>query len=490
MASLTSRNSEVDSRRQSSIDENSDREASEEQEHPINVVKEERAGLLSGVLTDEESLRSTPNEARKIFFLRVCLIILLLSMLVGTILLTLFPRNKIPFIPPSSALLSNGTHKFHNTVIIVSFDGLRSDYLDRNVTPTINEFIQKGVKAEYMIPSFPSMTFPNHYTIVTGLYPESHGIIANQFYDPILKDNFTYTSNESKWWKGEPIWVTTVKQNQKSGVSMWVGSSSVIDGLTPTYLHTFDSNMNLDERVDHIVDWLDMKLEDRPTFLAGYIPIIDSMGHKFGPDSQEVNEALKTADEYVKELLNKIEERNLTDIVNIIFVSDHGMAQIIPSKVTFLDDIFNVTKIRPIELFPLGGIRPYDDSDIEGIYNLLQNASENQPWKCYLKENIPERFHYTNSDRIDPIVCIPPVGWSITTRRDSANQTIPNGAHGYDNREPTMRSIFLANGPYFKDKKGIGKTIDPFIDVEVYNIMCNILGLKPAPNNGTDGGII
>lgn len=169
------------------------------------------------------------------------------------------------------------------------------------------------------------MTFPNHYTIVTGLYPESHGIVANEFYDPVLKDNFVYTnpnkSTDSKWWKGEPIWVTTVKQKQKSAVSMWVGSSSVIEGHTPTYLHSFNSSTNVDEKVDHLIDWLDMELEDRPTFLAGYVSIIDSAGHRFGPDSQEVNEALKIADGFVKNLLNKIEERNLTDIVNIIFVS-------------------------------------------------------------------------------------------------------------------------------------------------------------------------
>jgi predicted AlkP superfamily pyrophosphatase or phosphodiesterase len=170
-----------------------------------------------------------------------------------------------------------------------------------------------------------SVTFPNHYTIATGLYPESHGIVANEFYDPVLKDDFFYVnpnkSVDSKWWKGEPIWVTTVKQKQKSGVSMWVGSASVIGGYTPTYLHSYKNNISLNERVDHLTNWLDMKLEDRPTFLAGYVSIIDSIGHKFGPDSQEVNDALKSADEYVKNLLNKIEERNLTDIVNIIFVS-------------------------------------------------------------------------------------------------------------------------------------------------------------------------
>jgi len=166
------------------------------------------------------------------------------------------------------------------------------------------------------------------------------------------------------------------------------------------------------------------------------------------------------------------------------------MAPTIPSKVNFLDNIFDVSKVYPVELFPLAGIRPYNDSDIEGIFNLLQNASENQPWECYLKENIPERFHYRNSVRIDPIVCIPPVGWSLTTHRDSANHTLPKGAHGYDNQEPTMRGIFLANGPYFKEKEGNGKVVNPFVNVEVYNIMCNILGLKPAPNNGTDGAII
>ncbi|RIA80199.1 alkaline-phosphatase-like protein [Glomus cerebriforme] len=413
-------------------------------------------------------------------------------MLVGTILLTIFPRNKN--LPLSSALYSNGTHEFNNTVILISFDGFRSDYLDRNVTPTLKEFFQKGIKAEYMLPSFPSVTFANHYTIVTGLYPESHGIVANEFYDPILKDNFYYTnpnkSIDSKWWKGEPIWVTTVKQHQKSGVSMWVGSSSVIGGYTPTYLHPFNFSTSLDEKVDHITNWLDMKLEDRPTFLAGYVNTIDSMGHQFGPDSQEVNDALKAADGFVKNLLNKIEERNLTDIVNIIFVSDHGMAQTIPSNIIFLDNIFDVSKVYPVEWFPLAGIRPYNDSDIEEIFNLLQNANENQPWKCYLKENIPERFHYRNSVRIDPIICIPPVGWVLTTYREAGNNTLPIGVHGYDNQEPTMRGIFLANGPYFKDKVENKKEVRPFVNIEVYNIMCNILGLKPAPNNGTDGAII
>src|SRR5688572_29619069 len=155
------------------------------------------------------------------------------------------------------------------------------------------------------------------------------------------------------------------------------------------------------------------------------------------------------------------------------------MAQLIPSNIIYLDNIFDVSKVHPVELFPIAGIRPYNDSDIEEIFHLLQNASEGQPWKCYLRENIPERFHYRNSVRIDPIVCIPPVGWALTTHTNSA---LPIGVHGYDNQEPTMRGIFLANGPYFKDKgdKAVGneRVVRPFVNVEVYNIMCNILGLK------------
>ncbi|CAG8646095.1 11458_t:CDS:2 [Funneliformis caledonium] len=475
-------------------EENSDREASEEQEQAVDVIEEgeERTGLLNGVLTEEEKGR-TATEAYRILVLRILLIMLLILMLVGTIILTIFPPrthdDKI------GSLYSNGTHEFHNTVILVSFDGFRSDYLDRNFTPTIQKFIQKGLKAEYLVPSFPSVTFPNHYSIVTGLYPESHGIVANEFYDPILKDDFFYInpnkSLDSKWWKGEPIWVTTVKQNQKSGVSMWVGSSSVIDGHVPTYSHVYNSSRSMHERIEHIINWLDMELEDRPTFLAGYVSVVDSMGHKFGPDSQEVNKALEAVDDYVKILLNKIEERNLTDIVNIIFVSDHGMAQTIPSNIIFLDNVFNISKIHPLEGFPIGGIRPYNDSDINEIFDLLQNASESQPWTCYLRENIPERFHYRNSVRIAPIICIPPVGWVLTNHRDF-NEKLPRGAHGYDNQDPTMRGIFLANGPYFKDKKGgdDGRVVNPFINVEIYNTLCKILGLKPAPNNGTVDGII
>ncbi|CAG8489431.1 12728_t:CDS:2 [Dentiscutata heterogama] len=389
----------------------------------------------------------------------------------------------------------NGTHDFYPTVLLVSFDGFRADYLDRNLTPTLDELIQNGIKAEYLMPSFPSVTFPNHYTIVTGLYPESHGIVGNEFYDPDLNDDFYYTnpnkSWDSKWWGGEPIWVTAVKQGQKSGVSQWVGTSSVIQGYTPTYHYSYTPNVTIEKKVRQIMDWLDLPLDKRPTFLATYASQVDSAGHKFGPDSVGVNDSLKYVDNFAFGLWQGLVQRNLSDIVNFIIVSDHGMVQTISSNQIFLDNVFNVSKVHPLEGHPLAGIRPYNDSDINEIYLSLKEAGQNQPWQCYLREEIPDRFHFRASRRIAPIYCIPPLGWILSTHRDFGNST-PKGAHGYDNLEPEMRGIFLASGPVFKEIAVKKKTnvVKGFINTEVYNIIAKILGLTPAPNNGTVGGIL
>ncbi|CAG8749069.1 15150_t:CDS:2, partial [Racocetra fulgida] len=303
-----------------------------------------------------------------------------------------------------------------------------------------------------------SVTFPNHYTIATGLYPESHGIVGNEFYDPDLDDDFYYTnpnkSWDSKWWGGEPIWITAVKQGQKSGVSQWVGTSSVIKGHIPTYHYPYIPNVTIDEKVGQIMNWLDLPLNERPTFLAAYASEVDTAGHKFGPDSVGVNDSLKYVDNFALGLWE--------------------------------DNVFNVSKVRPLECRPLAGIRPYNDSDINDIYLSLKDASQNQPWQCYLRDEIPERFHFRASHRISPIFCIPPVGWILSTHRDFGKSS-PKGTHGYDNLEPEMRGIFLASGPVFKEIASKKKTnvVKGFFNFEVYNIVAKILGLTPAENNGT-----
>ncbi|CAG8590172.1 22407_t:CDS:2 [Cetraspora pellucida] len=458
----------------------------EEYQMDTSYVEQEKEGLITGKVTEEPS-EENPVEARYKFFLQVFMIIILLTILMGTILVAIYsPRDGKLLMAPT---FFNGSHDFYPTVLLVSFDGFRADYLDRNITPTLNKlskpisfYVQNGIKAEYMIPSFPSVTFPNHYTIITGLYPESHGIVGNEFYDPDLDDDFYYTnpnkSWDSKWWGGEPIWVTTVKQGQKSGVSQWVGTSSIIKGYTPTYHYPYTPNVTIEEKVNQIMNWLDLPLSERPTFLAAYASEVDSAGHKFGPDSVGVNDSLKYVDNFALSLLEGL-------------VSDHGMAQTVSSNQIFLDNVFDVSKVRPIECRPLAGIRPYNDSDINDIYLSLKDASQNQPWNCYLRDEIPERFHFRASHRIAPIFCIPPVGWILSTHRDFGNSS-PKGMHGYDNLEPEMRGIFLASGPTFKEIASKKKTnvVKSFFNIEVYNIVAKILNLTPAENNGTVGGIL
>ncbi|CAG8562613.1 4088_t:CDS:2 [Acaulospora colombiana] len=354
---------------------------------------------------------------------------------------------------------------------------------------------KNGLQAKYLIPSFPSVTFPNHYTIVTGLYPESHGIVGNEFYDPDLKDYFYYKdprkSLDSKWWGGEPIWVTAAKQGQKSGVSQWVGSSSVIKGLMPTYHYPFDPNVTMDEQVSRVMNWLDLPLNERPTFISAYVSDVDYIGHRKGPDSVELDEALKLTDNMTRNLLEGLSQRNLMNIVNFIIVSDHGMVASNDSNLIYLDEIFNISKVHPLVGYPLVDIRPYDDLDTNEIYLKLKNASLNKPWECFLRDEIPERYHFRKSHRIPPILCIPLMPWTFASREFTTNHTT-FGIHGYDNLEPMMRGIFLAAGPVFRKVAGNTKTnvVNGFYNIEVYNIIAKILELMPAENNGTVGGIL
>ncbi|CAG8609380.1 11510_t:CDS:2 [Ambispora gerdemannii] len=480
----------------------------------------ERASLL--LKRDHVSLHK-----RKIWLGFVCLVAILgLYLLITEETLNQYPDtseelplsfsslSKTPYYYPPT--LNNGTYDFNSTVILISFDGFRADYLERKLTPVLRKFIHDGIRAEYMIPSFPSVTFPNHHTIITGLYPESHGMVGNEFFDPELKDSFCYSDPEKyrdpKWWDGEPLWVTAEKQDRKSGMMMWAGSEAKIKGYQPTYLVPHDNKVTPKDKVAKVMEWLDLPIEERPTFIAVYEGQLDSAGHKYGPYSKQLDDALKSVDDMVLDLLNGLAMRNLTDIVNVIIVSDHGMSSTNAKNLVLLDDFIDTSLIHPLEGFPLGGIRPYNGNDIHEIYATLQKASHDKNWNCYLRHQIPERFNFRASKRISPILCIPTHGWAFSTRRDFALDAVPLGLHGYDNLIHDMQAIFLARGPAFKhltrenstnennnnnnrfrfrnSDKSLSRTIEPFRNVEVYNIIAKILGLVPAVNNGTFGGII
>ncbi|KAJ2414090.1 hypothetical protein H4218_004092 [Coemansia sp. IMI 209128] len=369
--------------------------------------------------------------------------------------------------PANQRLISNGTHWFKPTIILVSLDGFRADYLDRGITPELLHIGRKGLRADYMIPSFPSSTFPNHYSIATGLYPGSHGMVSNEFYDSVLNDTFSYKDAkknlESRWWEGgEPIWVTAEKQGQISAINMWPGSTAVIHGYKPTYVVPFSHGVAPLKKISQLMEWLDLPQAARPSFLATYMPEVDSAAHQVGPDSKQVNEAVQLVDGALGELWRQIAQRNLTHIVNLMVVSDHGMAATQAHKYAiYVDDIIDVSKVRGIYGWPLGGVQPKNNADTLPMYRKLKRASKGKPWAVYLRENIPERFHYTHQARIAPIMIIPELPYYVTTMASDkfhaellgSKEEFPvTGAHGYDNLHPLMRATFLAAGPAFRSR--------------------------------------
>ncbi|KAI4221151.1 MAG: hypothetical protein L6R36_007103 [Xanthoria steineri] len=400
--------------------------------------------------------------------------------------------------------LSNGTSDFAPTTILISLDGFRADFLHRGLTPTLNSFIAKGVSPKWMLPSFPSVTFPNHYTLVTGLHPESHGVVGNTFWDPEWNEDFYYTdptrSMQPKWWAGgEPLWVTAEKQNVTTAIHMWPGSEAHIAHLEPTYLDKFNGSEDLTRKVDRVLELLDVPeanegsmIGPRPQLIAAYVPVVDADGHTYGPNSSEIRGTIQRVDSMLHNLFTGLDQRNLTKIVNVVVVSDHGMATTSTDRLIQLDDLIDLDLVDRIDGWPLYGLRPKNPADLQGLYDkLLVEAAHNEHFDVYTKETMPQRFHFSNNDRIAPLWVIPKTGWAIVHKEDfdvkaakAKGETYhPKGLHGYDHEHPLMRSIFIARGPAFPHEPN--SQLDVFQNIEVYNIVCDSLGIEPKPNNGT-----
>ncbi|KAJ3065621.1 hypothetical protein HK102_007851 [Quaeritorhiza haematococci] len=382
---------------------------------------------------------------------------------------------------------------FEPTLVLISLDGFRADYFDRGFTPTLKQFALDGVRAEYMQPVFPvstmllshvlkiltcdintnhrakmkSITFPNHYTIVTGLYPESHGIVGNKFIDPVDNSTFVYTdpdiSKLSKWWLGEPIWVTAIKQNKTANTCMWPGSTATIEGIKPNISVPYDPNISLEDRVDHILSWLDLPASTRPHFMTLYIPDVDSAGHAAGPDSGTVNTALTKVDKALKRFLDGLEARNLSHVVNVIILSDHGMAAVSEERMIYVDDFVDMESVEIVDNTPVVGLHPKDPAQTKPIYEALRNASESVGhFRVYMRdESVPPAYHFSNSSRISPIIAVTDVGWIFDVRnhKDVGHLGFggwrPAGVHGYNNSVEEMRALFAARGPAFRSAKAM-----------------------------------
>ncbi|KAI4727759.1 Phosphodiest-domain-containing protein [Aureobasidium sp. EXF-10728] len=438
----------------------------------------------------------------KLTAIHIVIIIALFGLLLGAYMAS---RNHKSLARPQLNTLTNGTSIFAPTTILISLDGFRADFLHRNITPSLNAFVRAGVSPKYMSPSFPSVTFPNHFTLVTGLYPEAHGVVGNSFWDPELKEDLFYTdparSMQPKWWNGEPIWVTAEERDVRTAIHMWPGSEAHI-GIEPTFVDKYKGHELLTNKVDRILGLLDLPgpLDEnagsdtpRPQLIAAYVPDVDRDGHLYGPNSTEIRSTISSVDTMLGQLFSGLEQRNLTDIVNIVIVSDHGMATTSTSRLVQLDDIIDMSIIERTDGWPLYGLRPKNESDIEPLYKLLkQEAANMKGFDVYLKDrDMPERYHFSQNDRIAPLWVIPWTGWAIVVKEEfdveEAKKTgqiyHPRGVHGYDHEQPLMRAIFVARGPAFPHTPG--SKVDVFQNIEVYNLVCDSIGVAPKPNNGT-----
>ncbi|WP_245683950.1 alkaline phosphatase family protein [Rhodohalobacter halophilus] len=372
-------------------------------------------------------------------------------------------------------------------LLLISIDGFHPDYLDRYETSNLDQLVETGVLADFMIPVFPTKTFPNHYSIVTGLYPENSGLIANNMYDAEMDAFYSLGNREAvrnaQWYEGEPIWVTAEKQGLKTAPMFWPGSEAPIGGEFPTYSYPYDDDLPYTARVDSVIHWMTMEPELSPGFMTLYFSKVDTYGHRYGPESDSTAAAVREVDEQIGYLMSELERTDLLNDLNIIIVSDHGMADVSDERVILLDQLIDHETVEVIDWNPVAMIRPNEGISAE-IYESLKANEEN--FRVYKKEDLPNRLHFKKHDRVPEIILIADLGYSITTSGRLEQYGVTGGAHGYDNRYPEMHSFFLAAGPSFRQ----GITTEGFQNIHLYELMAHLLDLEPSPNDGRLGSLI
>ena len=373
------------------------------------------------------------------------------------------------------------------TLILVSLDAFRWDYLEKYSAeaPHLRALAADGVRAEHLVSCYPSSTFPNHYSIATGLRPEHHGIVDNHFFDPALGAAFNYRSHEcaidGRWWGGEPIWITAVKQGRRSACMFWPGSEAEIAGAKPTFNQAFDGRLTCSQRVDGLLAWLGLPAAQRPTCCTLYFAVVDHAGHDFGPDAPETAAAVRDVDVAIDRLLAGLAARGLRDTTNLVIISDHGMTATVPDGYVYLEDLVDLKAVQGDFAGTQAGLRPRTGTAAE----LGARIRKAQPAhvQVYLREDVPENLHYRDNPRIPPVLLLADEGWEVSTRQFVASRRRPErGDHGYDPALKSMWATFIADGPAFRH----GTVLPPFENIQVYNLLCAVLGLRPAPNDGDD----
>ncbi|XP_064304264.1 ectonucleotide pyrophosphatase/phosphodiesterase family member 5 [Phalacrocorax carbo] len=362
-------------------------------------------------------------------------------------------------------------------VLLVSFDGFRWDYIYKVSTPNFHYVMENGVHVKQVTNVFITKTYPNHYTMVTGLYAESHGVVANEMYDPILNETFSLNKmdiHNSKFWEeASPIWVTNQGEGHKTGAAMWPGTDVKIHGVLPTYYMPYNESVSFEDRVARLIDWFSS--EEPINFGLLYWEQPDEMGHILGPENPLMGPIISDIDKKLGYLMSELKKAKLWDVINVIITSDHGMSQSSSERLIELDQYVNRELYKVIDHSPAVAILP-KEGKLDEVYEALANAHPNMT--VYKKEQIPDRLHYKHNNKIQPILAVADKGWEIVFNKSEGFQF---GNHGYDNILPEMHPILLAVGPAFRKNatKGFMNATD------LYPLLCHLLGINPLPNNGS-----
>jgi len=367
-------------------------------------------------------------------------------------------------------------------LLLISIDALRADMLDRGIAPNLSRLAREGVRAQWMTPSYPSLTFPNHYTLVTGLRPDHHGIVHNSMNDPLL-GTFRVSDRDAvgdgRWWGGEPIWVGAEKAGLPAASWAWPGGEAAIQGVRPSRRQAFDKDVAPNARVDQVLGWLDDRSAPQPQLLTLYFEQVDEAGHDFGPQSAQYARAIEQVDAAIGRLLDGLARRGQLDRTNLIVVSDHGMATVPAQQVVIVEDMVSMQEAEVVSYGQSVGIAPRPGQEARVEAKLL---GAHPQYDCWRKAELPARWHYGSHPRVPPIVCQMHEGWDALPADRAAEKprTGLRGSHGYDPALPSMRAVFIARGPAFRQ----GATLAPFDNVDVYPLLTRLLGIPAAPNDG------
>jgi len=352
-------------------------------------------------------------------------------------------------------------------VVLVSLDGFRFDYAQRDKARHLLTIAEQGASARALIPVFPSLTFPNHFSIITGLYPEHHGIVANGFFDPERGALFDpkKSSAEGFWFGGTPLWNLAEQQNVKAATEYWLGGDAEIAGRRPSYWQPFDDSVPADRRVQQTLAWLRLPEPQRPHFLALYLSDTDHAGHDFGPNALETHQAIGRVDQMIGKLQEGIQAVGFP--VNLIVVSDHGMQS--SGGTVDLRQYGDLSRVRVVSGGPIALIYAPDAAIAERAYRSLKGKS--RAFEIYRRRETPPEWHFTDSARSGDLVVVARQPSDII----ASDQKVRKGNHGYDPRQyPTMNGIFYAIGPNIRPKT----RVDAFENVNVYPLIARILGLR------------